>query len=287
VSVPATASDDSAEPAAEEAAVTRRGLVLAAAAIAGTVLVGTSIVLVGHTGHSERTGDPLAAPQGVTAPTRHISIPTDGHTSSSPSVSPTRTATASATAEHRSAPKVTAEAAAGQAAIPASSEKRTSPPTTAADAVAQRAAAHPGRHICYRAYVSEVGWEAPVCDGGVAGATGKHRPIEAVELSTAGTSGNEANAYMAGSGWQGGGAWNWKGAANGQNLVIGNPGSGAAMRAFMTSVKSGTICANTYVSSNVGWQTTQCGSSGAKPGYLFCGSADKTTKLIEAVVFRV
>ncbi|MFD5540939.1 hypothetical protein ACFWIJ_24760 [Streptomyces sp. NPDC127079] len=149
------------------------------------------------------------------------------------------------------------------------------------------AAAHPGRHICYRAYVADVGWEAPMYDGGVAGTAGKGRPIEAVELSTAGTSGSEGNAYMASSGWQGGSACKWKGAANGKSLVIGSPGSAAGLKAFVTKVKSGTVCANTYLSSGVGWQTTQCGKSGAKPDYLFCGLADTTTKVIEAVVLRV
>ena len=43
----------------------------------------------------------------------------------------------------------------------------------------------------------------------------------------------------------------------------------------------------TYVSTGVGWQTTQCGSAGAKPDYLFCGLADTTTKVIEAIVLRV
>ncbi|MFE9452339.1 hypothetical protein [Streptomyces sp. NPDC006739] len=278
----------SADPAAEKAAVTGRGRALAAASIAGVVVIAVSVVLVGHHGEQPRTR--LAAPQGDPVLAPRISPPPGGRPTNSPSpwpgspsASPTQTAKADATADQPSASKAAAEAA-GQGVAPDSSGQRTSAPTTAAAAVVRLAAAHPGRHICYRAYVTGVGWEGPVCDGGVAGGTGNNGPIQAVELSTAGTSGNEANAYMAKGGWQGGG---WKGAGNGRNLVIGNPGSGTGMKAFMTRVKSGTICANTYVSSNVGWQITQCGSSGAKPDYLFCGLADSTPRQIEAVVFKV
>lgn len=269
-----------------------RKTVLAAASIAGALLIAVPIALVGrthHTGHPGK-GD-AAAPQGDTVLATQNSLPSGGYTPSSPTASPTHSADASATAgaksHHPSAPKTTVKAAARQSAHPTSSARRTSSsPTTAAAAVVRLAAAHPGRHICYRAYVADVGWEAPVCDGGVAGSTGG-RPIEAVEISTAGTSGNGANAYMANGGWQGGSAWNWKGAANGKSLVIGSPGSGAGMKGFVTKVKSGTVCANTYVSSNVGWQTTQCGSAGGKPDYIFCGLTDTSTKVIEAVVLKV
>lgn len=272
----------------EEPPVSRgpRKTVLAAASIAGALLIAVPIALMGRTHHTGQAGSRAAAPQGVTVLATQNSLPPGGYTPSSPSASPTPTADATAhTTPHQSTPKATAEAITPSAPQD-SSARRSSSPTTAASAVVQLAAAHPGRHICYRAYVSHVGWQAPVCDGGVAGAAG-NRPIEAVELSTAGTSGNEGNAYTASSGWQGGSAWNWKAAANGRNLVIGNPGSGAGMKAFVTKVSVGTVCANTYVSSGVGWQTTQCGSAGAKPDYLFCGLADTTAKVIEAVVLRV
>ncbi|MFF4014696.1 hypothetical protein [Streptomyces sp. NPDC001843] len=273
-----------------------RKTVLAAASIAGALLIAIPIALVGRTHHSDRHSSGSAAPQGDTVLATQGSAQPGGYTPSSPSASPSHTAhttaKASAKVKHHSEPKATTGTtakttpkAAGHGGTPASSGKKTSPPATAASAVAHLAAAHPGRHICYRAYVADAGWTAPVCDGGVAGAAGKNRPLEAVELSTSGTAGSEANAYMSSGGWQGGGPW--KGAVNGKNLVIGTPGSGAGMKAFITKVKSGTVCANTYVSSGVGWQVTQCGSSGGKPDYLFCGLADTTAKLIEAVLFKV
>ncbi|CAM5649858.1 Hydrophobic W protein OS=Streptomyces fumanus OX=67302 GN=GCM10018772_05510 PE=4 SV=1 [Streptomyces fumanus] len=46
------------------------------------------------------------------------------------------------------------------------------PAETAATAVNQLAKKNPGRHVCYRAYVSGRGWQKPVCDGAAAGTPG-------------------------------------------------------------------------------------------------------------------
>ncbi|MFD6613530.1 hypothetical protein ACFWD1_32230, partial [Micromonospora chalcea] len=53
------------------------------------------------------------------------------------------------------------------------SKKPKPPVRTAATAVKEIAARSEGRHICYRAYVADHGWQDPVCDGAEAGTVGK------------------------------------------------------------------------------------------------------------------
>lgn len=203
------------------------------AAALGVLLIAVPFAIAANSGHA------------TTVRTQPQAQATDPGSSALPTASAAVSAGGSAVGSPSSPAAVNAtDGAAGQGATAASSGTGASPPTSAAAAVAQLAAAHPGRHMCYRAYVTHVGWQAPVCDGIAAGEVGKNAPIEAVEVSTSGTSGNEANAYMADGGWQNGG---WKAAANGQSLVIGSPGSGVGMKAFIAKVHSGTIYAHLHV----------------------------------------
>ncbi|WP_437015080.1 hypothetical protein [Streptomyces sp. enrichment culture] len=52
-----------------------------------------------------------------------------------------------------------------------------------------------GRHICSRAYVSGQGWQKPVCDGTIAGTSGRNRPIKALNIAVHGVGGSAANAF--------------------------------------------------------------------------------------------
>lgn len=111
-----------------------RKTVLAAASIAGAVLIAVPIALVGRSHHTSHPDSHRAAPQGDTVLATQSSLPSDGYTPSSPSASPTHTAgataTASAKAKHSGAPKATTTVtvkATAQGAPPASSGKRTSP----------------------------------------------------------------------------------------------------------------------------------------------------------------
>ncbi|MGW5102351.1 hypothetical protein [Streptomyces sp. NPDC004100] len=164
------------------------------------------------------------------------------------------------------------------------------PAETAGTAVNRLAASDPGgRHICYRAYVSGQGWQKPVCDGTMAGTTGRNRAIKALEFAVRGTGGSAANAFVhkAGS-TDGKGVWQPRWTAvtgDGRNFRVGGTAHGAPdMLGFAVNVGSGRICQATRLVGSTAWSGTGCAD--ARPAYAFGGTLDNKRRL-EAVRFTV
>ncbi|PTM99530.1 hypothetical protein [Streptomyces sp. VMFN-G11Ma] len=160
---------------------------------------------------------------------------------------------------------------------------------TAASAVNRLAKNDPGRHICYRAYVSGRGWQKPVCDGTVAGTTGQNRAIKALNIAVRGTGGVAANAFVhkAGS-TDGKGVWmpHWTpNTDDGKNIYIGSGRKSAPnMLGFAINIGSGgQICQVARVH-NADWG--QQGCVNPRPEYTFGGTLSNDVWL-EAVKFAV
>ncbi|MDW4906231.1 hypothetical protein RB628_13000 [Streptomyces sp. ADMS] len=156
---------------------------------------------------------------------------------------------------------------------------------TAAYAVLQLADRNPGKHVCYRAYVTGMGWQGTQCDGATAGTEGQNRPIKALNIAVTGTNRVDASPWIQGTGWKG---QAWKGAAVGVNLTIGTASDSAPnMGGFAISVNGakGTICQTVHLRDR-GWQVQACDTPETKNNYIFGGTMDKDFWL-EAVRFTV
>ncbi|MFE5923241.1 hypothetical protein [Streptomyces sp. NPDC056468] len=156
-------------------------------------------------------------------------------------------------------------------------------PNTAALAVQRLATSSGGRHICYRAYVADIGWQVPVCDGAIAG-TGQGRPIKALNIAVSGTNGVQANESSQGAGW----TTPWQGVGNGDDLVIGTAKQSAPnMSGFAINVDKGdgNICQNTQVSGS-GWRGLVCDTAETAERFIFGGDVTKE-RALEAVRFTV
>ncbi|MGW4199140.1 hydrogenase expression protein HypA [Streptomyces sp. NPDC005004] len=164
------------------------------------------------------------------------------------------------------------------------------PAETAGTAVNRLAASDPGgRHICYRAYVSGQGWQKPVCDGTMAGTTGRNRAIKALEIAVRGVGGSAANAFVHKPGsTDGKGVWqpSWTAVTgDGGNFRVGGAAHGAPdMLGFAVNVGSGRICQATRLVGSTAWSGTGCAD--ARPAYAFGGTLDNDRRL-EAVRFTV
>ncbi|WP_458243457.1 hypothetical protein [Streptomyces sp. MAI_2237] len=160
---------------------------------------------------------------------------------------------------------------------------------TAASAVNRLARNDPGRHICYRAYVSGQGWQKPVCDGTVAGTTGQNRSIKALNIAVRGTGGTAANAFVHKPGsTDGKGVWmpHWTAnTADGKDIYIGHAQKSAPnMLGFAINIGSGgQVCQSARVH-NSDWG--QWGCVGPRPEYVFGGTLTNDVWL-EAVKFSV
>ncbi|WP_329529498.1 hypothetical protein [Streptomyces sp. NBC_01462] len=159
---------------------------------------------------------------------------------------------------------------------------------TAATAVNWLAKNDPGRHICYRAYVSGRGWQKPVCDGTVAGTTGQNLSIKALNIAVRGTGGVAANAFVHNPhSTDGRGIWkpHWTSADDGKDIYIGKAQSSAPnMLGFAINIgKGGQLCEIAHVH-NSGWGQTGCVNQ--RPEYIFGGTLGNDAWL-EAVKFRV
>ncbi|MEN8654032.1 hypothetical protein ABCR94_26365 [Streptomyces sp. 21So2-11] len=153
---------------------------------------------------------------------------------------------------------------------------------TAASAVQQLATQSPGRHICYRAFVANSGWQRAVCDGATAGTEGKGTTIKALDISVAGTNGTSATAYFHEVGWKN----PWKSVTNGADLYIGTAkNSAVSLSGFAISVREGNICQNTHVSES-GWLGLGCDTPQTSNNYIFGGAVEKK-RTLEAVRFTV
>jgi uncharacterized protein YjdB len=267
--------------------------ILAGLAIAGTMLIVAPILLLGN-GDKKTSNLTSGATQGNTIPTfEQPGDPISESTSFSPSPSPSPKEGSKAKSADKSpsaAPTVAAKVArSSKSAIAAGSampkkkskgEKKNAPPPagTAAAAVEKLAASSPGRHICYRVHVSDIGWKSPVCDGAMAGTVGQARAIEAINISVAGVDEVAARGYIQNAGWEASG----KTVPDDVNLYIGTTGLSLRLEAFTLNVGTGTVCVNSHVQ-NIGWQGAQCGRSGSD---VTAGTMGKSLRL-EAVTFTV
>ncbi|MFB7330873.1 hypothetical protein ACFC00_04425 [Streptomyces adustus] len=226
--------------------------------------------------------------------------PAGGGTTPTPTVSATPSPTPSSTStppKAKDKPKHTSPggAAGATATVTVRPPKATATVTaapakeTAASAVNRLAGNDPGRHICYRAYVSGKGWQKPVCDGTVAGTTGQDRAIKALNIAVRGTGGVAANAFVHKPGsTDGRGVWkpHWTpNTADGKDIYIGSTAKGAPdMLGYAINIGSGgQVCQTAHVH-NVGWNQTGC--VGPRPAYIFGGTLSNDLWL-EAVKFTV
>ncbi|MFD7713753.1 hydrolase [Streptomyces sp. NPDC059785] len=153
---------------------------------------------------------------------------------------------------------------------------------TAATAVEQLAARSDGRHICYRAYVADQGWQDPVCDGAEAGTVGKGLPIKALNIAVAYTRGvSGAAAYVVG-GWKDGDKWQH--AASGVDMYLGSTKEAdSALEGFTIQTTDGSVCQNAHVMDK-GWMGLGC----TKPGeWIYGGSPMDDPHQLTAVRFTV
>ncbi|MFF4728993.1 hydrolase, partial [Streptomyces mirabilis] len=161
---------------------------------------------------------------------------------------------------------------------------------TAATAVAQLAAQDPGRHICYRAYLTDKGWTKPVCDGAMAGTVGENRPIKSLNLATSDTDGTAATAFVYyPQSTDGKGHYNgpWKGVVDGADLYIGSTKKDDPyMLGFAMNVgqSKSVVCQTVHVH-NEGWKGLGCDEPGGD-NYIFGGTLSNLLWL-EAVKFTV
>ncbi|MEU3906868.1 hypothetical protein AB0F20_24115 [Streptomyces goshikiensis] len=118
----------------------------------------------------------------------------------------------------------------------------------------QHAFAPNARVVCYSAHVQDIGWQAAVCDGQVAGTTGQGRRMEAVVIATRGVGGVCANAHLAEVGWQG-----WACAGEGAAVTVGTTGQSRRMEALGVQVGSGGVAAQAHIA-NYGWLNSAAGN---------------------------
>ncbi|MFE0799960.1 hydrolase [Streptomyces sp. NPDC058812] len=165
-----------------------------------------------------------------------------------------------------------------------SESKKAEPPKprTAATAVREIAARSEGRHICYRAYVADQGWQEPVCDGAEAGTVGKDLPIKALNIAVSGTGGTSGNGAHVVEGWPTGDKW--ASAADGKDMYLGSTKEAlSALEGFTIKTVEGAVCANTHVQ-NRGWLNQGC----AEPAnWRYFGSEMGKKLQLEAVRFTV
>ncbi|WP_109004679.1 hydrolase [Streptomyces rishiriensis] len=153
---------------------------------------------------------------------------------------------------------------------------------TAAVAVNKLAARSDGRHICYRAYVEDKGWQDPVCDGAIAGTTGKALGIKALNIATARTGGVTGNAAHVDGGWLTGDKWSK--ASDGVDMYMGSSKPAVAvMEGFTIKTMEGSVCQNPHIKDR-GWLGNGC----TKPGdWIYGGSPMQDRLQLEAVRFTV
>jgi hypothetical protein len=218
-------------------------------------------------------------------------LPPSPSTSAAPPTPPSPSAEASVVP---SAPRTQAASGSGGGGGGSSEtkpkESATPQEDTAATAVAQLAAQDPGRHICYRAYLTDKGWTKPVCDGAMAGTVGQNRPIKSLNLATSDTDGTAATAFVYDSqSTNGNGHYfgPWKGVVDGADLYIGSTKKDDPyMLGFAMNVgqSKSVVCQTTHVH-NEGWHGLGCDEPGGD-NYIFGGTLSNLLWL-EAVKFTV
>ncbi|MFD5281734.1 hydrolase [Streptomyces rubrogriseus] len=163
------------------------------------------------------------------------------------------------------------------------SKKPKPPVRTAATAVKEVAARSEGRHICYRAYVADQGWQAPVCDGAEAGTVGKNLPIKALNIAVSGTKGVTGNGAHVVEAWLNGSKW--ESVPDQTDMYLGSTKEAVSpMEGFTLKTVEGTVCPNTHVKDK-GWLKQGC----TEPGdWRYFGSNMENDRLqLEAVRITV
>ncbi len=161
-------------------------------------------------------------------------------------------------------------------------EKKEEEERTAATAVKEVAARSEGRHVCYRAYVADQGWQDPVCDGAEAGTVGQNLPIKALNIAVSETNGVEGNGAHVVEGWLTGEEWSR--AENEVDMVIGSTKEAVSpLYGFTLGTKAGSVCVETYVQ-EFEWLENKCSPADKWDTY---GSPFDNRKQLEAVRIRV
>ncbi|MFF4400590.1 hydrolase [Streptomyces sp. NPDC001480] len=160
---------------------------------------------------------------------------------------------------------------------------------TAATAVNRLATSDPsGRHVCYRAYVEDEGWQKPVCDGTVAGTVGQGKAIKELDVAVYGVQGSAGNAMVHDpQSSNGQGKWmpNWTAiVADGKDNYIGSTKKDDPyMVTFVWNVGSGQACSTVKISDQ-NWDDQTCNN--ARPDLNTAGHFDNARRL-EAIKLTV
>ncbi|MFI6449846.1 hypothetical protein [Kitasatospora sp. NPDC050543] len=145
-------------------------------------------------------------------------------------------------------------------------------------AAAEQAAATGGRHICYSVLLTGSGWQAPVCDGAVAGTVGQSRQLEAVNIIPADGGTVCGVAHVQNLGWQ-----PQQCGSEFAPLLLGTVGQGLRLESVGVTSSSGSVCAAGHVQ-NIGWQPKVCSDI---PGrFTYIGTTGQALRL-EAMLFTV
>jgi hypothetical protein len=147
-------------------------------------------------------------------------------------------------------------------------------PDTASVAVTKLNDKSPGRHVCYRAYVADIGWQHSVCDGDIAGTQNEGRAIEAINVAVSGSRATSANAFIEGVGFPG----PWKAATEKADMTVGKPGSGQQLDQLVMSLSDGVICGNAFIEKDQ-WLGKQCDHPGGSGKWISVGVTGKTLHL--------
>lgn len=204
--------------------------------------------------------------------------------SSAPSPPPAgeEPAAASPTAEAEADTEAEAGAGAGSAedAGGGASKEAEAPERTAATALREVVARSAGRHICYRAYVANEGWQEPVCDGVEAGTVGKGLPIKALNVAVSGTKGVQTNGFHMVDGWKTG----WTKVADGKDVYVGSvEEADSPLAAFGIGIYDESVCQTAHVK-NAGWMARGCS---APESWVYSGSPPDNRLQLEAVRLTV
>ncbi|MDX3323043.1 RlpA-like double-psi beta-barrel domain-containing protein [Streptomyces sp. ME03-5684b] len=158
---------------------------------------------------------------------------------------------------------------------------------SASTTVARLVKTNPGRHVCYRAYVSGSGWQKPVCDGAVAGTPGSNQPIKALNIAMQGVGGSAANAFTTDvDSNDGRGKWDsWTAVVpDGTDNYIGSAKADAPnLLGFAINIGESKLC---HVARTHGHTGSRPACTTQRPDFTFGGSLQNNIWL-ESVTFTV
>lgn len=255
---------------------------LAAAAIAGAVLISVPFLVAGQNDRKPEKEQTQNAAGTVLDSGRPVSPETYTSESPKPSVTPSEKKKEKKKETVRPSATPTLKAAIAPppppkapATRPTATVTAKAPPGTAASAMNSLAKNDPhGRHICYRAFVAEHGWQQPVCDGTITGTTDQGKKITALNIAVWNVEGSSANALLHDPGSTSGNSkWapNWTAVvADGKNNYIGSSKKGAPfLTGFAMNIGNGSVC-HTAKMGGGGWGPQVCKNK--RPEYMFVGT---------------